>query len=60
VKPSVDFAIPNVPDELISVLAVVPAQVLAYKLAEAQGYQPGTTRYITKVILAEQGIPNAG
>jgi glucosamine--fructose-6-phosphate aminotransferase (isomerizing) len=50
---------PAVLDELRSVLAVVPAQVLAYKLAEAQGYEPGTTRYITKVITAEEGIPNA-
>jgi glutamine---fructose-6-phosphate transaminase (isomerizing) len=55
-----EFALPNIPDELLSILAVVPVQVLAYNLAEAQGYQPGSTRYITKVILAEQGIPNAG
>jgi glucosamine--fructose-6-phosphate aminotransferase (isomerizing) len=55
-----DFLIENVPDELLSVLAVVPLQVLTYKLAEAQDYPPGQTRYITKVILAEEGIPNAG
>lgn len=54
-----NFSLPNIPDEFLSILAVVPAQVLAYKLAEAQGYAPGTTRYITKVIVAEEGIPNA-
>jgi glucosamine--fructose-6-phosphate aminotransferase (isomerizing) len=55
---SSDISISNVPDELLSVLAILPAQVLAYKLAEAQGYEPGTARYITKVITAEEGIPN--
>ena len=55
---SSDISIANVPDELLSILAVIPAQILAYKLAEAQGYEPGTTRYITKVITAEEGIPN--
>jgi len=56
---SSDISVSNVPDELMSILAVIPAQLLAYKLAEAQGYEPGTTRYITKVITAEEGIPNA-
>jgi hypothetical protein len=35
----------------------VPAQILAYKLAERQGYTPGDVRYITKVIVSEEGIP---
>jgi glucosamine--fructose-6-phosphate aminotransferase (isomerizing) len=52
------LSIRSVPDELLSLLAVVPVQVLAYQLAEGQGYTPGTTRYITKVIVAEEGIPN--
>lgn len=56
---SADISISNVPDELLSILALIPAQILAYRLAEAQGYEPGTTRYITKVITAEEGIPNA-
>jgi len=47
-----------IPEELLSILAVIPVQVLAYKLAAAQGYEPGATRYITKVITAEEGIPN--
>ena len=52
------FPILNVPDVLLPILAVVPLQVLAYKLAERQGYTPGTVRYISKVILSEEGIPN--
>ena len=39
------------------VLEVVPAQVLAYKLAERQGWEPGSVRYIAKVITSEMGIP---
>jgi glucosamine--fructose-6-phosphate aminotransferase (isomerizing) len=51
------FPLPSIPDYLRPVLEVIPAQVLAYKLAEKQGYPPGETRYITKVITTEQGIP---
>jgi glucosamine--fructose-6-phosphate aminotransferase (isomerizing) len=39
------------------VLEVVPSQILAYKLAEAQGLKPGQVRYITKVITTEIGLP---
>jgi glucosamine--fructose-6-phosphate aminotransferase (isomerizing) len=52
------FPLPDLPDFLRPVLEVVPAQLLAYHLAQAQGYEPGLTRYITKVILTEEGIPN--
>ena len=52
------FEIPGFSDALRPVLEVVPVQVLAYKLAQAQGYPPGETRYITKIILTEEGIPN--
>jgi glucosamine--fructose-6-phosphate aminotransferase (isomerizing) len=52
------FALPETAEFLRPVLEVVPAQLLAYHLAKAQGYNPGTTRYITKVILSEEGIPN--
>jgi glucosamine--fructose-6-phosphate aminotransferase (isomerizing) len=52
------FDIDDVPEELLPVLATVPAQLLAYKLAEHQGYTPGEVRYISKVILTEEGIPN--
>jgi glucosamine--fructose-6-phosphate aminotransferase (isomerizing) len=51
------FPLPDFPDALRSVLEVVPVQALAYRLAEAQGYVPGEVRYISKVILSEEGIP---
>jgi glucosamine--fructose-6-phosphate aminotransferase (isomerizing) len=56
---SLVFPIPDVPDCLAPVLEVVPVQCLAYELAKAQGYSPGEVRYITKVILSEEGIPRA-
>jgi glutamine---fructose-6-phosphate transaminase (isomerizing) len=52
------FPLPEVAEALRPVLEVVPAQLLAYARAQAQGYEPGTTRYITKVILTETGISN--
>jgi glucosamine--fructose-6-phosphate aminotransferase (isomerizing) len=41
-----------------AVLEVVPSQILAYKLAQYQGWEPGIVRYISKVITSEMGIPN--
>jgi glucosamine--fructose-6-phosphate aminotransferase (isomerizing) len=52
------FALAETAEFLRPVLEVVPAQLLAYHLAKEQGYDPGVTRYITKVILSEEGIPN--
>ena len=52
------FSIPSVHPALRPALNIVPLQFLAYELALAQGYTPGTMRYITKVILTEEGIPN--
>ena len=57
---ALSFALPAVHESLSPVLEVVPALVLAYELAKAQGYEPGQVRYITKVILSEEGIPNEG
>jgi glutamine---fructose-6-phosphate transaminase (isomerizing) len=54
------FPLPALPDMLAPVLQIVPLQVLAYALAESQGYAPGEVRYITKVITAEEGIPRQG
>jgi glucosamine--fructose-6-phosphate aminotransferase (isomerizing) len=54
------FPCGNLPDFLRPLVEVIPMQVLAYKLAEAQGYTPGEVRYITKVITSETGIPNQG
>ncbi len=53
-----NLLIPDLPESLLPVLVVVPLQVLAYALAERQGYTPGAVRYISKVILSEEGIPN--
>jgi glutamine---fructose-6-phosphate transaminase (isomerizing) len=55
---TVTFAVPSVPAPLRPVLEVVPTQILAYKLAEAQGYKPGTVRYLSKIITSETAIPN--
>lgn len=57
---AISFPIRGFPDVLRPVLSVVPVQVLAYRLAEAQGYAPGETRYITRIILSEEGIPSEG
>lgn len=54
------ISIAETPNELLSVAAVVPAQILAYETAKAQGYTPGEVRYISKVITTEEGIPNQG
>jgi glucosamine--fructose-6-phosphate aminotransferase (isomerizing) len=51
--------LPDLPDYLFPIPAVVPLQILAYTLAQSQGFPPGQVRYITKVILSEEGIPNA-
>ena len=50
--------LPAVEEDLMPVLAVMPLQLLAYRLAEAQGYEPGEVQYISKVILSEHGVPN--
>ncbi len=39
--------------DLSPLLEVIPAQILAYKLAEKQGYPPGEVRYISRVITSE-------
>jgi glucosamine--fructose-6-phosphate aminotransferase (isomerizing) len=52
------FPIPATANFLRPILEVVPVQLLAYRMAEAQGYTPGEVRYISKVILSEEGIPN--
>jgi glucosamine--fructose-6-phosphate aminotransferase (isomerizing) len=54
---SLTFPLAPLPAAFRSVLEVVPAQVLAYKLAQRQGREPGTVRYIAKVITSETGMP---
>jgi glucosamine 6-phosphate synthetase-like amidotransferase/phosphosugar isomerase protein len=55
---SLVFPIAYVPAFLSPILELVPAQVLAYRLAERQGYDPGTVRYLSKVITSETGVPS--
>jgi glucosamine--fructose-6-phosphate aminotransferase (isomerizing) len=52
------FPVPAMAEDLRAALEVVPVQLLAYELASAQGYPPGQVRYISKIILTEEGIPN--
>jgi fructoselysine-6-P-deglycase FrlB-like protein len=53
---TVQFQISEDAGVFYPVLEVAPIQVLAYKLAESQGIQPGAVRYITKVITSESGF----
>jgi glucosamine--fructose-6-phosphate aminotransferase (isomerizing) len=52
------FSTSALPFYLRPIVDVAPIQLLAYKLAERQGYAPGTVRYLAKVITSEAGIPN--
>jgi glucosamine--fructose-6-phosphate aminotransferase (isomerizing) len=52
------FPIQGIPDVLRPVLDVVPLQVLAYEQARAKGITPGQVRFITKVIVNEEGMPS--
>jgi glucosamine--fructose-6-phosphate aminotransferase (isomerizing) len=52
------FPIPPEAGIFASVLEVVPSQILAFKLAQVQGWEPGDVRYISKVITSETGIPS--
>jgi len=51
------FHVAAAPSDLRPILEVVPVQILAYKLAERQGLEPGAVRYLSKVITTELGIP---
>jgi glucosamine--fructose-6-phosphate aminotransferase (isomerizing) len=54
---TVPFPLPTMPLYLRPLLEIIPVQLLAYKLAERQGYSPGTVRHLSKVITSEVGIP---
>jgi glucosamine--fructose-6-phosphate aminotransferase (isomerizing) len=47
------FPITGLADVVRPILEVVPIQSLAYALARAKGYEPGSVRFITKVIASE-------
>jgi glutamine---fructose-6-phosphate transaminase (isomerizing) len=51
--PGMLFPLPVVPEAFSPLLEVIPVQGLAYTLAARQGFEPGTVRYITKIIMAE-------
>ena len=57
---TLEFPVRDLPEALSPVLEVVPVQMLAYKLAEYQGYEPGTVQYLSKIITSETVIPNLG
>jgi glucosamine--fructose-6-phosphate aminotransferase (isomerizing) len=51
------FHVAAAPSDFRPILEVVPVQMLAYKLAERQGLEPGAVRFLSKVITTELGIP---
>ena len=55
---ALSLQLPRLPACVLPLLEVIPLHLLAYDLAEKQGYQPGAVRYIQKVITTETGLPN--
>ncbi len=55
---SLSLHLPKLSAYLLPLLEILPLHLLAYDLAEKKGIQPGTVRYIEKVITTESGLPN--
>jgi glucosamine--fructose-6-phosphate aminotransferase (isomerizing) len=55
---ALNVSLPALPAHILPLLEIIPCHVLAHDLAQAQGIEPGTVRYIQKVITSEEGIPN--
>ncbi len=55
---ALNLNLPQLPAHILPLLEIIPLHLLAYDLAEKQGFQPGTVRYIQKVITTETGLPN--
>jgi glucosamine--fructose-6-phosphate aminotransferase (isomerizing) len=55
---ALNLNLPKLPGHVLPLLEVIPLHMLAFDLAEKQGYEPGTVRYIQKVITTETGLPN--
>lgn len=52
------FQIPPEAGIFQPVLETIPLQILAYRLAASQGFEPGQVQFISKIITTETGIPN--
>lgn len=55
---ALNLSLPKLRGHVLPLLEVIPLHMLAFDLAEKQGYEPGTVRYIQKVITTETGLPN--
>jgi glucosamine--fructose-6-phosphate aminotransferase (isomerizing) len=55
---ALNLQLPEIPDYLLPFLEILPIHILAYDLAQMKGFQPGSVRYIQRVITNEMGIPN--
>jgi glucosamine--fructose-6-phosphate aminotransferase (isomerizing) len=55
---ALNISLPALPSFVLPILEIIPTHVLAYDLARYAGFEPGTVRYIQKVITSETGIPN--
>lgn len=55
---ALNLHLPKLSAYALPLLEIIPIHLLAFDLAEKQGYQPGTVRYIQKVITSESGLPN--
>lgn len=58
IEGALNINLPDLPPYILPLLEIIPTHVLAYDLARHAGFEPGTVRYIQKVITSETGIPN--
>jgi glucosamine--fructose-6-phosphate aminotransferase (isomerizing) len=55
---AINILLPPFSAHILPLLEIVPCQVLAHDLTCLAGIEPGTVRYIQKVIKDEEGIPS--
>ncbi len=55
---ALNLRLPALPGHVLPLLEVIPLHILAFDLAKKQCYEPGSVRYIQKVITTEKGPPN--
>ena len=55
---ALNLQLPVLPGHVLPLLEVIPCQLLAFDLAHHKGFEPGSVKYIQKVITTESGIPN--